>query len=153
MLEEYVQSSFKDQKGIVSHKSTHNIGQSVISRKSRHPPLEQIRSWIFIWVFDLNVNFNFSDKNCLSNSNLNDNNLVFINSKFFLRSTFIFARLVFRTLPGITAGSLLRNSEQTCQQKVHKETISAKPGRVLNSHLTVLNLLFWLLLSTYWNFF
>ena len=37
VLEEYVGSSFKDQKGIVSHKSIHNIAQSVISCKSLPP--------------------------------------------------------------------------------------------------------------------
>ena len=46
-------------------------------QKSPPPlPLEQIRSWIFIWVVDLNVSFNFSDKNCLNNNNLINNNLV-----------------------------------------------------------------------------
>ena len=42
MLEEYVGSSFKDQMGIVSHKSTHNIAQSVISCKSLAPRTDQV---------------------------------------------------------------------------------------------------------------
>ena len=150
MLKEYVGSSFKEQKGIVSHKSTHNIAQSVISCKSLPP--RTVRSWIFIWVVDLNVSFNYSDKNCLNNNNLNNNNLVFINSKFFLNFTFTFGSMGFRTPPGITAGSNQRNSEPACQQPLHKETPPAKPGRVLNSHPTVLSLLFWLLLSTSWRF-
>ena len=75
MLEEYVGSSFKDQRGIVSHKSTDNNAQSVVGAKVS--PLEQNRAWIP--VVDLNVSFNFSDKNCLNNNN----NLVFINLKFF----------------------------------------------------------------------
>ena len=42
MLKEYVGSSFKEQKGIVSHKSTHNIAQSVISCKSLPPRADQV---------------------------------------------------------------------------------------------------------------
>ena len=144
MLEEYVGSPFRNQKGIIPHKITHSTARSVISCKSLPPRADQV---LVTWVVDLNVSINSSDKSCLNN-----NNLAFKKLKLLLRSTYIFDRLISRTLPGITASDLLRNSEPSRRQPLHKETPSAEPGRVLNNHVTVLNLLFCLLLSIYWFF-
>ena len=82
---------------------------------------------------------------CLSN-----NNLVFKDLNFFLRFNFILDRLIFRTLSCITASDSLLNSKPSMRQPLRKETLSAKPERVLNSHLAILSLLFRLLLSIYW---
>ena len=62
---------------------------------------------------------------------------------------FILDRLIFRTLSCITVSDSLLNSKPSYRQPLHKETLSSKPGRVLNSHLTVLNLLFMLLSNIY----
>ena len=140
MLEEYVGSPFRNQKGIIPHKTTHSTARSVISCKSLPPTADH-------WVVDLNVSINSSDKSCLNN-----NNLAFKKLKLLLRSIYIFDRLISRTLTGITVSDLLRNSEPSRRQPLHKETPSAEPGRVLNNHVTVLNLLFCLLLSIYWFF-
>ena len=62
---------------------------------------------------------------------------------------FILDRLIFRTPSCITVSDSLLNSKPSYRQPLHKETLSPKPGRVLNSHLTVLNLLFMLLSNIY----
>ena len=84
------------------------------------------------------------------NSCLSNNNLVFKNLKFLLRFSFILNRLIFRTLSCITTSDSLLNSKPSSRQPLRKETLSAKPERVLNSHLAILNLLLRLLLNIYW---
>ena len=109
ILEEYVGSMFRIQKWIVSHKSKHSIARSVNSCK---------------WEI-------------MRNSCLNNNKLVFKGLKFLLRVNFILDRSTFRTLWWITESDTLLNSKPSCRQPLRKETLSAKPGRVLNNHLTI----------------
>ena len=92
----------------------------------------------------IEVSFLISVRNsCLSN------NLVLKNLKFLLRFNFILNRLIFRTLSCITTSDSLLNSKPSSRQPLRKETLSAKPERVLNSHLAILNLLLRLLLNIY----
>ena len=58
-----------------------------------------------------------------------------------------FDRLIFRTAPGITESDYPQNRGLPCRQPLHKETLPAKAGRVLNNHLIASNLLFKINLS------